>query len=204
MVYLYGAGGHGKVIADILECCGTANGGVFDADQTKKMWDYPTFNFPGPFNFEKDEVIISIGNNLVRRKIAGELNCRFATAIHPSAIISTRSNIAEGTVVMAGVIVNADTKIGKHCILNTGCSIDHDCVIGDFVHISPQAVLCGGITVGEGTQIGTGAVVIPGITIGGNAIVGAGAVVIKDVPSNCTVVGVPARVIKLQRKGRSY
>ncbi len=197
MIYLYGAGGHGKVIADILECCGKAIGGVFDGVQTKRMWDYPTFNFPGPFDFEKDEIIISIGNNLVRKKIAGELNCRFATAIHPSSIISRHSTIGEGTVVMPGAIVNADTKIGKHGILNTGCSIDHDCVIGDYVHISPQAVLCGGITVGEGTHIGTGAIVIPGITIGSNSMIGAGAVVINDVPSDCTVVGVPARVIKM-------
>lgn len=196
MIYLFGAGGHGKVIADILECCGTAIGGVFDADQTKKIWDYPILSFPGPFDSAKDAIIISIGNNAIRKKIAAELNCRFETAIHPSAVISQHSFIGEGTVVMAGAIVNADTKIGKHCILNTGCSIDHDSVIADYVHISPQAVLCGGIRVGEGTHIGTGAVIIPGITIGNNSIIGAGAVVIRDVPDNSTVVGVPAKEIK--------
>lgn len=196
MVYLYGAGGHGKVIADILEYCDITIGGVFDVDPAKRLWSYPIFEFPGPFNFPTDEVIVSIGNNTIRKKIANDLNCRFATAIHPSAIISKHATIGEGTVGMAGVIVNADTTIGKHCILNTSCSVDHDCMINDFVHISPHAVLCGGITVGEGAHIGTGAIVIPGIKIGSNAIIGAGAVVIRDVPDGATVVGNPGRKIR--------
>jgi acetyltransferase EpsM len=95
-------------------------------------------------------------------------------------------------------VVQAGTVIGRHCIINTSASIDHDCVIEDFVHISPNATLSGNVRVGEGTHIGAGATIIQGITVGKWCTVGAGAVVIRDVPDYATVVGVPARVIKVK------
>jgi len=195
MIYLYGAGGHAKVIADILEIRGIIPGGIFDDDLLKKIWDYPSFAFPGPFNFAEDELIISIGNNYTRKKIAGEKNVKYQIAIHPLAIVSVHSSIGEGSVVMGGALINSDTFIGRHCIVNSNASIDHDCFIGDFAHISPNATLCGDITIGECTLVGTGAIVIPGKKIGANTIIGAGAVVISDIPDNVIVVGNPARII---------
>ena len=196
MIYLFGAGGHGKVIADILELCGTEIGGIFDADLNQRIWDYKTFEFPGPYKINEDKLILSIGNNETRKKIASQIEANYILAIHPSAIIAKKNFIDVGSVVMAGAVVNTDTMIGKHCILNTNCSVDHDCLIADYVHVSPNSTLCGGVSVGECSQIGTGAIVIPGIKIGSNSIIGAGAVVIKDVPDKVVVVGNPARILK--------
>jgi sugar O-acyltransferase (sialic acid O-acetyltransferase NeuD family) len=196
MIYLFGAGGHGKVIADILELCGIEIGGIFDADLNRSIWDYKTFEFPGPYNIKKDKLILSIGNNATRKRIAHNIDADYTSAVHPSAIISRKSFIDIGSVIMAGTVVNTDTTIGKHSILNTNCSVDHDCLIANYVHISPNSTLCGGVSVGECSQIGTGAIVIPGIKIGSNSIIGAGAVVIKDVPDNVVVAGNPARIIK--------
>ncbi|HEY6975767.1 MAG TPA: acetyltransferase [Chitinophagaceae bacterium] len=196
MIYLYGAGGHAKVIADILETRGIIPAGIFDDDPLKKIWHYSFFSFPGPFNFSADELIISIGNNYTRKKIAAGRNVKYHTAVHPTAVISVHSSIGEGSVVMGGALINADTFIGRHCIVNSNASVDHDCFIGDFVHISPNATLCGDISVGECTLIGTGAIIIPGKKIGANTIIGAGAIVISDIPNNVIVVGNPARVIK--------
>jgi sugar O-acyltransferase (sialic acid O-acetyltransferase NeuD family) len=197
MVYLYGAGGHAKVIADILELRGIMPAGIFDDDPLKKLWNYPFFTFPGPFNFSADELIISIGNNNTRKKICKEKNnVNYQTAIHPAAILSMHSLIGEGSVVMGGALINADTSIGKHCIINSSASIDHDCFIGDFVHISPGATLCGGVIVRECTLIGTGAIIIPGKKIGANTTIGAGAIVTSDIPDNVIAVGSPARIIK--------
>jgi sugar O-acyltransferase (sialic acid O-acetyltransferase NeuD family) len=106
--------------------------------------------------------------------------------------------VGEGTVVFHNSVIQAGSVIGKHCIINTAASIDHDCKLEDFVHISPNATLSGNVKVGEGSHIGAGATIIQGITIGKWCTVGAGAVVIKDVPDYATVVGVPARVIKLK------
>jgi acetyltransferase EpsM len=196
MIYLYGAGGHAKVIAEILERCGKTVAGIFDDDPAKTIWNFPNQKFPGSFNFSSDELILSIGNNLVRKKIADVVDANYHTAIHPSAIISSYSAIKEGSVVMGGALINADSHIGKHCIINSHASIDHDCILEDFVHVSPNATLCGGIFVGECTSIGAGAVIIPNKHIGCNVTIGAGAVVISDIADNSIVVGNPARIIK--------
>ena len=196
MIYLYGAGGHAKVIAGILECCSKNVAGIFDDDPEKTIWDFTNLKFPGPFNFLLDELIVSIGNNLTRKKIADMINANYYTAIHPSAIISSYSAIKEGSVVMGGALINADSHIGKHCIINSHASIDHDCILEDYVHVSPNATLCGGIFVGECTSIGAGAVIIPNKHIGYNVTIGAGAVVISDIADNSIVVGNPARIIK--------
>lgn len=193
-MYLYGASGHGKVIKDILQSQGkVVDGYIDDNPEVNEL-----FGLPVKHSMEGvDEVVISIGINKTRKKVAGKIDCKFAkAAIHHEAILSPSVKVAEGSVVMAGAIINADAIIGKHCIINTGASIDHECRIGDFVHVSPHATLCGNVTVGEGTWIGAGATVIPGITIGKWAQIGAGSVVVKDVPDCCLAYGNPCRIIK--------
>jgi sugar O-acyltransferase (sialic acid O-acetyltransferase NeuD family) len=196
MIYLYGAGGHAKVIMDILQSCGKTVAGIFDDDPEKTIWHFSNLKFPGPFNFFSDELILSIGNNLIRKKLSMQVNADYCTAIHPYAIISNYSSIAKGSVVMGGVLINADTQIGKHCIINSSASIDHDCILEDFVHISPNVTLCGEVTIGECSHIGAGAVIIPCKKIGANVTIGAGAVVIADIPDNTVAIGNPARIIK--------
>lgn len=194
MIYLYGASGHAKVILEILEAGQVQVKGLFDDNPaTRPIWQYTVAAFPGSFDKGTDELIISIGNNRIRKELATQLQVHFAKAIHPRANLSPRAVTGEGTVVMAGVTINADTVIGRHCIINTNASVDHDCVLEDYVHISPNASLCGGVKVKEGAHIGAGAVIIPGITIGEWAVVGAGAVIVKDVPDHVTVMGNPAR-----------
>lgn len=195
MIYLYGGGGHAKVIIDILTANGEQIAGVFDDDVSKKLWDVPVYVFPGPFN-DHDQIIISIGNNEVREKLDRKLRASFAKAVHPRAIVSSTAQISEGTVVMPNAVINADAFIGRHCIINTAAVIEHDCMIDEYVHISPNATLCGGVSVGARSQVGANAVVIPGKKIGENTIIGAGAVVVDDIPDNVIAVGNPARVIK--------
>lgn len=195
-MYLYGASGHAKVIIDILRDRGIPVLGAFDKNPAiKAISGIPVLGTE--IEQELDQpVIISIGDNSIRRRVAEKLNVVFGKAIHPSAIISPSAAIAEGTVVMQGAIIQADAKIGRHVIINTGAGIDHDCQIGDYAHVSPGAVLSGNVQVGEGTHIGAGAVVIPNLKIGKWCKIGAGAVVIRDIPDGVTVVGNPARIIK--------
>lgn len=192
-MYLYGASGHAKVIIDILKDNNKKIDGLFDDDNTiTELSGHPVLNpseICGP-------LIISIGNNGIRKKIAKSVPVEFGTAIHSSAIISSTAKIAGGTVVMQGAIIQAEAQIGKHCIINTAAAIDHDCRIEDYVHISPQATLCGNVTVEEGTWVGAGAVISPGITIGKWSVIGAGSVVIEDIPDHVIAVGNPCRVIK--------
>lgn len=192
-MYLYGASGHAKVIMDILEANQIEIEGLIDDNpEVNELSGYPVFH-------QRDDLsplIISIGNNRIRRMIAGKLKVEFGIAIHPSAIISPSVKIGEGTVIMPGVIINADVVIGKHCIINTGATIDHECVIEDYCHIAPGVNISGCTTVGEGTWLGVGSCVIQGLHIGNNCMIGAGSVVVKDIPDAVIAFGNPCRVRK--------
>ena len=185
-MYLYGAGGHAKVIMDILKAQGdTIEGVVDDNPEAKEIHGIPvTHDSVG-----LTPMIVSIGDNATRKKIVEKLDCKFGKAVHPSALISDTVTIGEGTVVMHGAIIQADSQIGRHCIINTGSQIDHECQISDYVHVSPNATLCGAITIGEGTWIGAGAVIITGVKIGKWSVIGAGTVVTKDIPDNVLAYG---------------
>ncbi len=191
-MYLYGAGGHAKVIIDILRAEGkSVEALVDDNPDLTELYGLDVVHESKGLS----PLIISIGNNAVRKKIAEKHGCAFACAVHPRATVSPSAVIGEGSVVMAGASINAEATIGRHCIINTNASVDHECLIGDYVHISPNAALCGNVEVGEGTHIGAGATVIPGVRIGRWCTIGAGATVVKDLPDGVTAVGTPARII---------
>ncbi|EPR74703.1 Serine acetyltransferase [Winogradskyella psychrotolerans RS-3] len=103
--------------------------------------------------------------------------------------------IGGGTAIMSGVIITNSISIGEGCLININATIGHDCVLKDFVEVSPNVNISGRCTIGKGSSIGTNAIIIPDIYIGQNVIIGAGTVVTKDIPDNCTVVGVPGKII---------
>lgn len=185
-MYLYGASGHAKVIIDILKANGVLIDGLIDDNpDVTDLQGYPVFHQKeNPF-----PLIISIGNNGIRKRISERLIGPYGKAIHPSSVISPSATIGDGTVVMQGTIVQANAWIGKHCIVNTGASIDHECQVGDFVHVSPHCTLCGNVHVGEGTWVGAGSTVIQGVHIGHWSVIGAGTVVTKDIPDGVLVIG---------------
>ncbi len=200
-VTLYGASGHCKVIIDILYSRSIAIDAIIDDNPI--ITSLLQYNIVKPENFDFAKIknmIISIGNNHVRKVISGKLNVQFSKAIHFNSIISKEAKIGYGTVVMAGAIINSGVLIGNHCIINSGALVEHDCIINDFVQISPKATLAGNISIGEGTQIGIGATIIQGIKIGKWAMVGAGAIIIKDIPDYAVVVGNPGRIIKYNKE----
>ena len=198
-VIIIGAGGHGKVIADIVIKSGDYLLGFLDDNLSvdNTVLGYPilgkTENLP-EFN-ETVKFIVGIGNNYTRKHITEKYNSiNWHTAIHPSAVIATDVNIGEGTVVMANTVINPSTKIGRHCIINSGAVIEHDSDIFDYIHISPNVSIGGTVKVGELTHIGIGAAVKNNISITSECIVGAGAVVVKDITDKGTYIGVPAKL----------
>ena len=200
-IALYGASGHGKVIIDILNVCGIKIKAVIDDNpKTEKILGITIVNAA---DFDKTlfgKIIISIGNNRIRKIVSQKIEADFVKAIHPLAIISSFSQIGNGTVVMAGAIINPDVVIGKHCIINTGAIIEHDNTIEDFVHVCPGVSLAGNVSIGEGTQIGIGATVIQGVKIGKWVTVGAGAVILKDIPDYGVVTGNPGKMMKYNKE----
>lgn len=192
-MYLYGASGHAMVIMDILKANGISIEGLVDDNpERNELLGYPVFHG----KTDASPLIISIGNNKIRKMIAENYSAEFGTAVHPSAIVSEHAQIGDGTVVMQGAIIQTCAKVGKHCIINTGASVDHECQIDDYVHVSPHATLCGNVHVGEGTWIGAGTTVIQGVKIGKWCMIGAGSVVTKDIPDGVLAVGNRCKIIK--------
>lgn len=200
-VVIIGAGGHAKVIADIIKKSGDEIIGFLDDNKKKGTNIIKEYKVLGDFNnrfplaiANSDyEFIIAIGDNKKREEISHSPNLKFYTAIHPSAQIGLDVEIKEGTVVMANVCINSSAKIGKHCIINTGAIIEHDNIIEDFVHISPNVALGGTVKIGKNTHVGIGSTIKNNITICENCKIGAGAVVVKDIKEEGTYVGVPAK-----------
>ena len=143
--------------------------------------------------------VCCIGNPKAKKRVVQyfkDHNAKFASAIHPSVIISNTSKVGEGTVVTAGNIITTNISIGNHIIINLACTVGHYTQIGDYCTINPGANISGDVIIAEAVSIGTNATILEKMSIGSFSIIGAAAVVNKPIPENVTAVGVPAKVIK--------
>lgn len=192
-IYIYGASGHGLVVADIALSCGYKE--IIFIDDGKLEYQ----KFEDIHKDYKTPIIIGIGDNKTRAKLQQKVKQEgfvVATLVHPSAIISSSITLGEGMVIMPNVVINAKASIGDGVILNTSCVIEHECKIGNFVHISPSVALAGNVQVGDFTHIGIGSSVIHGLNIGNDCIIGAGSVVVQNIDNKRLAYGNPCKVIK--------
>ncbi len=194
-VIILGAGGHGRVIADIVTLSGDVVLGFID---DKDPSEFPNITILGKLTdidrFKQEaSFIVGIGDNQTRKQIMETLDVDWYTAVHPTAVIASDVEIAEGTAIMANAVINTGSKIGRGLIVNTAATVDHDNVLGNYVHISPGAHLGGSVHIGTETWIGIGAVVINNVDICEECVVGAGAVVICHIKVSGVYSGIPAK-----------
>ena len=204
---IWGAGGHGKVVLDLVRAQDYLSTVIFIDDGFQKLPaeldgccvaggrdDLASLRASG-----YKHSIIAIGCNALRASCfhtACRIGIEPITLVHPTAVVSRSSKVGPGTVVMPNAIINSGSVIGANCIINSGAIVEHDCCIADHVHLSSGAVLGGGVRVSAYSHIGLNASVLPGAEVGESAIVGAGAVVLKYVAHGDTVVGVPAKSLQ--------
>jgi sugar O-acyltransferase (sialic acid O-acetyltransferase NeuD family) len=200
---IYGASGHGKVVADAALAAGWDVLGFVDDDPSKPgsmLLGLQVSAASGERLHASDvSVVIGVGSNLARRAIYHRLveaGVSIATVIHPRAVIAPSATIRPGAVVFAGAVINPDCVIGENSIVNTAASLDHDCVLGAHAHLSPGVHLGGTVLIGEGTPLGVGVSCRNNIQIGSWSVVGVGAAVVADLPDRVMAVGVPARVVR--------
>jgi sugar O-acyltransferase (sialic acid O-acetyltransferase NeuD family) len=203
-----GAGGHGRVVLDILRARGEHQPiGFIDSNSELVGRRIDGLKVLGTLDdlpqlrtkLRIDGAVVAIGDNGVRREFAQritESGLPLINAIHPSANLAGNATIGTNVVIAAGALVCAHCQIGDSVILNTGCIVDHESMIGTATHVCPGARLAGRVAIESGAFVGIGATVIQNIRVGCESVIGAGAVVIEDVPPLTTVVGVPARPIK--------
>jgi len=204
---ILGAGGHARVVADLLLSQNWQITGFLGPDMS--LWGTNWRGIPVLGGDEKlthypahtHALINGVGSTgypVLRRALFEryiQAGYSFPHLVHVRASIANDVIVGEGSQIMAGAIVQTNTVIGKDVIINTGACVDHDCCIEDHVHIAPGAVICAGVKVGPMTHIGAGAVLLQGIRIGTGCIVGAGAVVTTGVMDSTMVMGVPAKEV---------
>ncbi len=190
-IYIYGASGHGLVVAVIAKSCGYENIVFLDDDTSKGFLTFEDIKENRDYH-----IAFGIGNNQIREKLykkVREIGFAIPTLIHQSSIFSSSARIEEGTVVMPNVVVNAKVYIGKCAILNSSCVVEHESIIGDFVHISPKVAIAGDVKIGNFTHIGIGSSVIQCLEIGKNSIIGSGSVVVKNIADFKKAYGNPCK-----------
>lgn len=200
-VIIIGASGHSAEITDYIthynnsvapELCFDVVGYIDDNKES-----YNNYSFLGPYiGTIKDhevsldaEYIMGIANIQFRRTIIQnflEKGARFATLIHPTAIISPSAIVGEGCVVAHNASIGPKAIIGNFNMLNSRCTIGHDSTIGNFNFIGPQVVLSGFTKVGNNNMFGVNSATIPTIEIGNNNTIAAGMIITKTVKDNET------------------
>lgn len=210
---IWGAKGHAKVLSDLLSLKEQTIIAIFDNDTTRSNPLSNTTIHYGYDGFAKwinawqesdlplPHGAIAIGGTrgADRLEIARLLwSHKIETPVltHPTAIISNRSAIGDGSQILAGAFIGTDVTIKECVIVNSNASVDHDCQIGSGTHIAPASTLCGNILIGDRVLIGPGSTIVPDIEIGNNTIIGAGSVVTRSLPANVFAWGSPAKIIK--------
>lgn len=199
---LYGAGGHGRVVASQLKA--TYDCAIYFADSNinlqQKYVDNVLVKYRSLDSSMQYHVLVTIGNNMLRRGIQTAFPHLIADPFLSGNSIVYNSKIGKGTQVLDGAVVNTGTVIGSGVIVNTGAVVEHDCSIGDYCHLAPSCTLAGSVFLHPNVFVGAGAVILPGLTIAENTVIGAGAVVTSDINEPGTWIGVPAKMLSLTKK----
>lgn len=205
-IVILGMGGHAKSVADSIVAGGKYNiVGYTDVEERNCKYSYLGTDDALIDCFERGihNAVLGVGflgessirDNVVNK--AKAIGFEFPIIIDPSATVALEVTVGEGTFIGKNAVINSGCKVGKCCIINTGAIIEHECIVDDFSHISVGAILCGEVYVGHHVMVGAGTTVIQCKNIGNNSVIGAGAVVNYNLSDNCTAVGVPARIIKM-------
>ena len=132
---------------------------------------------------------------------AAGLGLKFVTLVHPSARVSSRSMVGDGSIVCPGAQVASHTRIGSHVLINRGALIGHNVEIGDYVTVGPGANIAGFCRIGCGAHIAMGATIVDRLSIGEGSVVAAGTFVRRDVPDHVMVAGPRGLVVKRDVNG---
>ena len=197
---LYGGGGHGKCLLDLVHTLGSYDLlGIIDdfLPEGHKILGVPVLG-----DSQKLKVLIDQGVQLAVNGIGGignvdarikafdtllQAGFKCPTIIHPSAWVESSAVLEEGCQVLSLAFIGSDARIGFGSVINAGVCISHDTRAGKITNFSPHAALAGNVIVEDYAQIGMSVTLNMGVRIGERAIIGNGATIKKDVPSHTRV-----------------
>ena len=208
-IVIFGSGGFAREIAHLIEDINEQQPewdllGYLDDNEEKHgriINELPVLGGMEWFK-KQDEVslVMGIGSPQAKKAIRKNLNeftnISYPNLIHPSVKFSRFNMIGEGNVICEGNLLTTNIKLQDFVTINLNCTIGHDTEVHSFSTILPNASVSGDVVFEECVDFGTNSTIIQGIRVGEGTIVGAGAVVVKNLPANCTAVGMPAKPIK--------
>lgn len=201
LLAVYGAGDHGRVVAEAATASGwSVLGFLDDAPTAQGELPWPLLDWDDP-QLREAAFIVGVGDNAARRRCLGRLKQaerRLANVIHPRAAVSPSVQLQPTAGVFVGpcAVVHSGAELHSGAIVNSGAIVEHNCRIGACAHVAPGAALGGNVSIGAESLVGLNATILPRCRVGSRCTVGAGAVVTRSVDEGLVVVGAPARPIK--------
>ena len=123
---------------------------------------------------------------------------RFYTFIHPTALVTRSVKLGHGCIVLANVVINSNAVLGHHCYLMTGTIFGHDTTMGNYNFVAAHNCIGSSMHIGNLNFFGVNSNFRTYVKIGDNNIIGMGSNILHDIGNGCTVVGNPAKVIKIK------
>ena len=151
---IIGAGGHGQVVAECAEACGYEKLDFLDNNNPDAVGEIDQLE---DIAINYDGVIVSIGNNEIRRELirrVQNINAPLISLIHPRVFVSPTATVGSGSIVLPGAVIHTNANIGIGCIISIGSLIDHDAVVEDFSHINTGAIVEAGKRAGGKVEAG--------------------------------------------------
>lgn len=194
-IIVYGGGGHGKAVIELIRAMGRFNPiGVIDDGRQPGDWVLDVLVLGGE---DMLPAIKAAGCKLAVNAVGGigAMSSRIKVfekiwqggfdspnLVHPSAVVEPSAIPSTAAQIFPHAYIGSSVKLGRGCIINTGAIVSHDCLLADYVNLAPGSILAGAVTVGEGTLIGMGVTVNLNVRIGASVRIGNGATVKGDVP----------------------
>lgn len=206
---LIGAGGHAKSIIDSINEDEIEIIGFIDDNKRGLHYGIPILGskIESIENYHEYYYFVSIGDVQCREKWFEKvkvMNLETLNIIDKTAYVSKTAQLGKGNFIGKHAIINADSIIGNDNVINTRALVEHECIVGNHVHLSTNSVINGNVEIGDRVFLGSMAVCNGQQRIESDVTIGSGSVVINNIESCCTVVGVPARVIKRRNVNESH
>lgn len=219
-IILLGAGGHAKDIITNIEDMNLAlpkakrlnlvgcvdDTGVFNPDVERLGYElFTDVKVLARRSLKKASLVCAVGDPLSRKRFVQKISLfrpRYATIVHPSAVVSASAQLGQGVTVFANSVVSALSRVGDHASVNFNCSVSHDVSIGAYATLCPGVNIAGRVELGEGVFMGVGSCCLNKVSVGAWGLVGAGSTVTKNVPAYSIAVGTPHKIIGKRAKDR--
>jgi sugar O-acyltransferase (sialic acid O-acetyltransferase NeuD family) len=163
-------------------------------------YDAPILASPEAYQPTDAEVFLcAIGTPQEKRHYCSLMEnkgARFATLIHPTAVVGHAVQIGEGSILGPFTQLSCDIRLGRHVSFGTHSNTAHDTRIGDYAQICGSCEINGSAVVEEGAFVGSHATILPKAVVGAWSYVGAGSVVLRRVAPHTKVFGNPSTPVE--------